>query len=138
MEKCVSDHHRSLRHDWVYIVSMRLRRMVWVTRCRGVVFFTEFSHIKSVIFFEEFLLLTIFNYIDYVPNSEVAIIIGFFLRLISQIFLRIMRRGVIIKSQMLFSFNLITHVSFFIAYSKLLQFLIFFESFCHLNRSRLI
>ena len=73
-----------------------------------MVFFTEFSHIKSVIFFEEFLLLTIFNYIDYVPNSEVAIIIGFFLRLISQIFLRIMRREVIIKSQMLFSFKLIT------------------------------
>ena len=73
-----------------------------------MVFFTEFSHIKSVIFFEEFLLLTIFNYIDYVPNSEVAIIIGFFLRLISQIFLRIMRRQVIIKSQMLFSFKLIT------------------------------
>ena len=73
-----------------------------------MVFFTEFSHIKSVIFFEEFLLLTIFNYIDYVPNSEVAIIIGFFLRLISQIFLRIMRRRVIIKSQMLFSFKLIT------------------------------
>ena len=30
------------------------------------------------------------------------------------------------------------YVSFLIAHSKLLQFLIFFEPFCHLNRSRLI